>query len=427
MSEERHSKMAVHPLKVEDAGELLKRGAVVRRTKVVVAVVLVLLGLGAARTVVSRIQNTQELEAGVVERGRNYVKTTLAKSSEAGQTIALPGTLQGYTQSPIYARAGGYVKHWTKDIGARVTRGELLAEIETPETDQQLSQAVAARQQAQSSLDLAKSTAARWDALRKKDVVSQQELDEKRSASEQAVSNLAAAEANVQRLSQLQGFKRLLAPTDGVITRRNVDTGDLIDAGAGGGLARALFIVTQTDPLRLYVNVPQSYAQLIKVGQSVVVTQAELSGKKFEGKVARTGASIDTQSRTLQVEVSLANKDGVLLPGAFVQVEIPLALSRSLSIPNNALIIRGEGTMVAVVDDKNHVSIKPVQLGRNYGVKVEVMSGLESGERLVLNPADSLSAGDEVTFVAAEDDKVAKPEKVDKADKRAGDAQKTKP
>jgi RND family efflux transporter MFP subunit len=421
MSEERHSQMAVHPLQVEDAAELLKRGAVVRRTKMVVIAVLVLLGLGAARTVVSRMQNTQELQAGVVERGRNYVKTTLAKTSEAGQTIALPGTLQGYTQSPIYARAGGYVKRWTKDIGARVSRGELLAEIETPETDQQLSQAVAARQQAQSSLDLAKTTAARWDALRKKDVVSQQELDEKRSASDQAVSNLAAAEANVQRLSQLQGFKKLVAPTDGVITRRNVDTGDLIDAGAGGGLARALFIVTQTDPLRLYINVPQSYAQLIKVGQSVVVTQAELTGKKFDGKVARTGASIDTQSRTLQVEVSLANKDGVLLPGAFVQVEIPLALSRSLSIPNNALIIRGEGTMVAVVDDKNRVSIKPVQLGRNYGVKVEITSGLTSGERLVLNPSDSLSSGDEVSFVAAEDDKVAK------ADKTAGAARNSKP
>lgn len=423
MSEERHSPLAVHPLQVADGGELLKRGAIVRRTKIGVAVVLVLLGLGAARTVISRMHNNQELAAGVVERGRNYVKTAVANASEAGQTIALPGTLQGFTQSPIYARAGGYVKRWTKDIGARVSRGELLAEIETPETDQQLSQAVAARQQAEFSLALAKSTAARWDALRKKDVVSQQELDEKRNASDQAVSNLAAAEANVQRLSQLQGFKRLLAPTDGVITRRNVDTGDLIDAGASGGLARALFVVTQTDPLRLYVSVPQSYAQLIKVGQSVVVTQAELSGQKFQGKVARTAASIDTQSRTLQVEVSLPNKEGILLPGAFVQVALPLALSRSLSIPNNALIIRGEGTMVAVVGEKNRVEIKSVQLGRNYGEKVEVTGGLASGERLVLNPPDSLSVGDEVSFNAAEDDKVAKPG----GEKGKADARKTTP
>ena len=181
--------------------------------------------------------------------------------------------------------------------------------------------------------------------------------------------------------------------------------------------------MTQTDPLRLYINVPQSYAQLIKVGQSVVVTQAELSGQKFEGKVARTGASIDTQSRTLQVEVSLPNKEGILLPGAFVQVALPLALSRSLSMPNNALIIRGEGTMVAVVGEKNQVNIKPVQLGRNFGEKVEVLKGVASGERLVLNPPDSLSSGDEVTFVAAEDDKVAT--KV--ADKGKGDARKTTP
>ena len=409
MSEERHSKLAVHPLEVGDSGELLLRGEIVRRTKITVAIVLLLLGAGAARTIIGRAHASQELKAGVAERGRNYVKTTVAKASESGQKIVLPGTLQGFVQSPIYARAGGYVKHWTKDIGSRVKRGELLVEIETPETDQQLSQAIAARKQAEASLELAKSTASRWDAMRKKDVVSQQEVDERRSASEQAVANLAAAEANVQRLAQLQGFKRLLAPTDGVITKRNVDTGDLVDAGASGGLARALFVVTQTDPLRLYVNVPQSYAHLVKIGQSVVVSQAELSGQKFTGQVARTAASIDPASRSLQVEVSLSNKAGLLLPGAFVQVELPLALSQALAIPNNALIIRGEGTMVAVVDEKNRVHLKPLKLGRNYGEKVEVLNGLASGERMVLNPPDSLTEGDEVSFVAAQDDKVAAP------------------
>ncbi len=405
MSEERHSPLAVHPLEGDSAGDLLKRRQVIRRAKIAAVVVLVLLGIGAARTVVSRMLKAQELQAGVTERSRNYVKTTLAKPNDANQTLALPGTLQGFVQSPIYARAGGYVKRWTKDIGSRVSRGELLAEIETPETDQQLSQAVAARQQAESGLALAKSTAARWDALRKKDVVSQQELDEKRSASDQAQANLAAAEANVQRLSQLQGFNRLVAPTDGVITRRNVDTGDLIDAGAGGGVARALFVVTQTDPLRLYVNVPQSYAQLIKVGQSVVVTQAELKGQKFSGQVARTAASIEATSRSLQVEISLPNKDGTLLPGAFVQVELPLVATRRLAIPNNALIIRGEGTMVAVVGGQNKVHMQPVKLGRNFGERVEVVDGLGNDARLVLNPPDSLSEGDEVSFAAAEDDK----------------------
>ncbi len=405
MSEDRHSPLALHPVDPDESGELLKRGQIVRRAKIAAIIVLVLLAIGAGRTVISRVYNAKELEAGATEHNKNYVKTTLAKASESGQTLALPGTLQGFVQSPIYARAGGYVKRWTKDIGARVAKGELLAEIETPEIDQQLSQAVAARQQAAASLDLAQSTALRWEALRKKDAVSQQEVDERRSASAQAGANLAAAEANVQRLRQLENFKRIIAPTDGVITRRNVDTGDLIDAGASGGLTRALFVVTQTDPLRLYVNVPQTYAQLVKPGQSVVVTQAELRGQKFQGQVARTAASIDATSRSMQVEIALPNSAGTLLPGAFVQVALPLAASSGLAIPNNALIIRGDGIKVAAIDAEGRVRLKPVQLGRNYGERVEVVGGVASGDRLVLNPSDSLAEGDAVSFNAAEDDK----------------------
>lgn len=405
MSEERHSSLAIHPVAAGDSGELLKRGQVIRRAKIATLIVLILLALGAVRTVISRMHNNKVLEASAVERNKNYVKTALAKTSDTGQTLALPGNLQGFVQSPIYARAGGYMKRWTKDIGARVSKGELLAEIETPEIDQQLSQAVAARQQAAASLELAQSTAARWEALRKKDAVSQQEVDERRSASTQAGANVAAAEANVQRLRQLENFKRIIAPTDGIITKRNVDTGDLIDAGAGGGLARALFIVTQTDPLRLYVNVPQTYAQLVKAGQTVVVTQAELRGQKFQGQIARTAASIDATSRSMQVEISLPNASGTLLPGAFVQVALPLAASKGLSILNNALVIRGDGVKVAVVDAQGKVQMKLVRLGRNYGEKVEVVDGLADGERLVLNPSDSLVEGDVVTFNAAEDDK----------------------
>jgi RND family efflux transporter MFP subunit len=407
MSEERHSNLDLHPVDAGASGEMLKRGEIVRRAKILAIIVVVLLGIGAARTVISRIYNNRELQAGANERNRNYVKTTVVKATDAGQTLALPGTLQGFVQSPIYARAGGYVKRWTKDIGSRVKRGELLAEIETPEIDQQLSQAVAARQQASSSLELAKSTAARWEALRLKDAVSQQELDERRSLSAQSSANLAAAEANVQRLNQLQNFKRVLAPTDGVITRRNVDTGDLIDAGAAGGLTRALFVVTQTDPLRLYVNVPQAYAQLVKTGQTVVVTQAELRGQKFQGQVARTAASIDATSRSMQVEISLPNLSGALMPGAFVQVSLPLLASRGFSIPNNALVIRGDGVKVAVVGAQNRVHMQPVQLGRNYGENVEVAEGLANGDRLVLNPPDSLSEGDEVSYSAAEDARAA--------------------
>lgn len=427
MSEERHAPLGVHPLQVEDGEEPVKRTQVIRRTKILVWVVLLVLAVGAARTLYSRSQTADKLQAGTVEASRNFVKTTLANTNERGQTINLPGNLQGFTQSPIYARAGGYIKRWSKDIGSTVRRGEVLAEIETPETDQQLSQALAARKQAQASLDLAKSTAARWEALRKKDVVSQQELDERRNAAEQANANLAAAEANVQRLGQLQGFKVLVSPTDGIITRRNVDVGDLVDPGAAGGVARALFVVTQSNTLRLYVNVPQSYTQLVKIGQEVTVTQAELAGQSFKGQVVRTSGSIDPATRSLQVEISLSNKDGVLMPGAFVQVALPLAAAKTLAIPNNALLIRGEGTMVATIDETKHVHLKQVKLGRNFGERVEVLDGLQSKTRLVMNPSDSLSEGDEVSFNAEEDDKPpAKPQAEAKA-QGASEAKKATP
>ena len=407
MSEQRHSPLAIHPIPEEASAELLRRRHIIRRSKWVVGVVLLVLAVGAGRTLLSRYQNGKALQAGVTERNQNYVKTSLVKVSQNAPMVALPGSLQGYVQSPIYARAAGYVKRWHKDIGSRVTKGEVLAELETPEIDELYAQAQADRQQAAASLEVAKSTEVRWVALRAKDAVSQQEVDERRSASTQAQARLASTEANVQRLNQLLNFKRVLAPTDGVITRRNVDTGDLVDAGASGGLARALFVVTQTDPLRLYVNVPQAYAQQVKIGQAVTVTQAELRDQKFEGKVARTAASIDALSRSMQVEIALPNKEGVLLPGAFVQVDLPLAAKPGIAIPNNALIIRGDGIKVAVIDAERRVRMQAVTLGRNFGERVEVLSGLAQGARLVLNPPDALSESDLVSFNAEQDDKAA--------------------
>jgi RND family efflux transporter MFP subunit len=314
----------------------------------------------------------------------------------------LPGTLQGFVQSPIAARASGYLKRWYKDIGSRVEKGELLAELETPEIDQQLSQAIATREQAASSLALAKSTLERWEALRKKDAVSQQELDERRSGDAQARANLAAADANVERLRQLEGFKRVVAPFAGVITRRNVDVGDLIDAGGGAG--RTMFLLAQTDPLRVYINVPQSSAQLIKPGQQAIVTQAELHGQTFRGEVARTSGSIDAATRTMQIEITLRNRDGVLMPGAYVQVSLPLLSSRALVIPTNALVIRADGMSVAVVDAAGRVHLKPVKIGRNYGETVEVLDGVAVTDHFVLNPSDSLAEGDQVATAPAAKD-----------------------
>lgn len=370
-----------------------------RRAKVLTVVALALLVLLGGRTVFSRISNAKTLEAGAAERNKLYVRVASPNSDGAGLNLALPGTLQGFVQAPIAARASGYLKKWHKDIGTRVKQGDLLAEIETPEIDQQLSQAMAARNQAASSLDLARSTLERWESLKRKDVVSQQELDEKRSADAQARANLAAADANVERLKQTESFKRVLAPFSGVITRRNVDVGDLIDAGGGAG--RALFVLAQTDPLRVYVNVPQSYAQLVKQGQQVVVTQAELRGTGFKGEIVRTAASIDATTRTMQVEITLPNKEGILLPGAFVQVALPLQPSGVMTIPTNALMIRAEGPRVAAVGADNKVHLRPVRVGRNYGEAIEVLDGVSGKDRLVLNPPDSLNEGDEVVIAPA--------------------------
>ena len=402
MSDERPVGSGIHLDATADPGETVRRAKLVRGTRIVTVVVLILLALGAARTVISRISSNRTLEEGTVERAKVYVKVAVPKSGDAGQTLSLPGTLQGFVQSPISARASGYLKRWYKDIGSRVEKGDLLAEIETPEIDQQLSQAIAARQLAAASLDLARSTVERWESLRKKDAVSQQELDERRSANTQAVANLAAAEANVQRLRQLEGFKRIVAPFAGLITRRNVDVGDLIDAGSNGG--RPLFLLAQTDPLRVYVNVPQTYSQLIKPGQKVVVTQAELRGRKFDGEVARTSASIDTTTRTMQIEVALPNRDGALLPGAFVQVALPLAASKALLIPTTTLLIRGEGIRVAAVDAQGKVHLRPIRIGRNYGETVEVIDGVTGNEQLILNPSDSIADGDQVSIALATKD-----------------------
>ncbi len=378
-----------------------KRADVMRRARILVIIVVVGLAVGAGRTVISRMSNARVLEAGTVEAATQYVKVATPKLLDAGPTLSLPGSLRGFVESPISARASGYLRHWYKDIGSRVAKGELLAEIETPEIDQQLTQAMASRQQAAASLALATSSMERWESLRTKDAVSQQELDERRSADAQARANLGAADANVGRLRQLEGFKRVVAPFAGVITRRNVDVGDLIDASGNSG-GHALFLLAQTDPLRVYVNVPQSYAQMIKPGQQVVVTQSELAGRTFRGEVARTSASIDASTRTMQVEVALPNRDGVLLPGAFVQVALPLAASQTLVIPANALLFRADGLRVAVVGEDGKVHLRAVQIGRNYGQTIEVLDGVAATDRLVLNPSDSLAEGDRVTVALAD-------------------------
>jgi RND family efflux transporter MFP subunit len=277
-----------------------------------------------------------------------------------------------------------------------------LADISAPEIDQELSQAQATRVQAAASEELAKSTADRWQTLRKKDAVTQQDLDERLSAANQAKANLDAADANVRRLKQLQGFNQVAAPYDGVVTRRNIDVGDLVNAG-NGGTGFAMFSVAQVDPLRLYVYVPQVYASQVKVGEAVTVTLAERAGEEYQGTVVRTARAIDPVNRTMQVEIRVPNPKELLITGAYVQVSLPIdADSGVLTVPTSVLLFRPEGTRAALVDGQGRVKLTPVKLGTDFGTAVEILSGLKASDRLVVNPADSLADGDLVTLAPSQ-------------------------
>ncbi len=393
---ESHQSLGIHA--GGDAERHAPRGPMMRRARIAVLIILILLALGAIRTVVARIIDGHELDRRTTVQAIQYVSVIAPDQSNGGTAVELPGTLQGLVESPIYARSNGYLVSWSKDIGAHVEKGELLATISSPEVDQELSQAVASRQQQVSSLALAKSSAERWQALRQKDAVSQQELDERQSAYTQAQANLAAADANVKRLQELEGFTRILAPFAGIITRRNVDVGDLIDSGSGG-TARPLFTLAKVDPLRLYIYVPQTDSAVIHPGVTVTVTQSEMPGQEFQGVIARTAGAIDTATRTLQVEVQLPNHDGKLLPGAYVEVKVPTSSRSALIVPVNTLLFRKEGVRIAIVDSNNVARLKPVSIGKDYGEKVEIVNGLEASDRVILNPADALMDGQAVTIV----------------------------
>jgi RND family efflux transporter MFP subunit len=376
----------------------LQTAAILRRAKLIVYGILGVLLCGAGLVLVLRGFHASALAASTQLHARQYVTTVIPKAGGDGQPLTLPGTLLGVIESTVYARSNGYVVRWVQDIGSSVKKGDLLAEIAAPEIDQELSQAVSTRAQAAASASLAKSTADRWQALRQKDAVTQQDLDERLSAYNQAAANLAAVEANVGRLQKLQGFNRVVAPFDGVVTRRNIDVGDLVNAG-NGGTGQALFGVAQVDPLRLYVYVPQAYAPQIKIGAAVTVTLAEKAGGKYQGTVARTARAIDAATRTMQVEIRVPNPTGELIAGSYVQVTLPINIDdKALVVPTNVLLFRADGTRVALVDPQGRVRLTAVKLGTDFGTTVEVLSGLGAADRLVLNPADSLADGDVVTL-----------------------------
>ena len=377
----------------------VQASTLLRRSKVVVAALLAMLLASGALVLVLRTFQARALANAAEIHAVQYVTVTRAVSGAAGAPVKLPGSLQGVIETTVYARSSGYVLRYTKDIGAVVKKGDLLAEIAAPEIDQQLAQAQAARVQSAASESLSKTSADRWQNLRAKDAVTQQELDERLGAYQQARADLAAATANVSRLRSLQGFSRVTAPIDGVVTRRNVDVGDLVNAG-NGGAASALFTVAQTDLLRLYIYVPQAYADRVKVGDNVAVSLAERAGTRYQGSIARTARAIDPTTRTLQAEIRVPNPDGALLAGSYVEVSLDiLGESAALVIPTNVLLFRAEGPRVAVVDGGGHVHLTAVEIGTDFGTSLQVLHGIGAADQIIVNPADSIADGDAVTLV----------------------------
>jgi RND family efflux transporter MFP subunit len=328
-----------------------------------------------------------------------YVDVVSPKASADADEIALPGSTSAFNDTPIYARTSGYVKHWYVDIGARVKKGQLLATIETPELDQQLQQARADLENAEANLQLATTTAARWQHLLETDSVSHQETDQAVSDlhSKQALVN--SSKANVERLGQLQAFERVTAPFDGVVTARNTDIGALVQAGDNSG-PKELFHLAAIQTLRVYIAVPEIYAALVKTGERAQLTLDALPGETLTGTVVRNADAIDVASRTLNVEVDVPNPTGRLLPGAyaFVHLRVP-PHPGTVTIPSNALLFRAEGLRAGVVRNA-HVELTPITIGQDYGSTVEVISGLSARDTVIVNPSDSLANGAAVQLVA---------------------------
>jgi RND family efflux transporter MFP subunit len=358
---------------------------------VAVAIAVVLVGAGIA----SRASSSKELRHWTDDQAQPVVTVMQPQSSGNSSTLALPGRLEAYSRAPIYARVSGYVKDWKVDIGGRVQAGQLLAEIEAPDVDQQLSQARADLLTAQANAALAGTTAKRWQQLVKTDAVSRQEVDVKNGdfAAKQAI--VKATQANVERLEVMEGFKRIVAPFDGIVTARTTDIGALINSGSGKGLE--LFVVSDTRKLRLYVNIPQNYVAQIASGTNATMTVPERPGRTFTATVEATAQSVDPASGATLVQLAVDNEAGELLPGAFANVRFDLrSAATNLSVPASALIFDSSGMRVATLGSDNRVVFKPVTIGRDLGTVIEISSGLASNDRIVDSPPDGIAKGDQV-------------------------------
>ena len=355
---------------------------------------LVLAACVLAGLVIAGMAPRWKARQGLVEQkealAEPYVTVILPKVAAKEARLTLPGEVRALVEAPIYARTSGYLKKWMVDIGSSVKMGQLLAEIEAPEVDQQLLQARAQLIEAEAAAKLARATATRYDALRKTAVVSAQDQEEKSAMAATSEATVEAARANVQKLAETQSFERVTAPFDGIITDRGTDIGQLINAGAG----QALFRLAQADTLRIYVRAPQGVSHEIMPEMTADLTLPELPGRTFEAKVVRTAGAIDVASRTLLVELEVDNRKGEIFAGSHAEISFKLKpTNAALLLPSNALLFRSEGPQVGVVDENGHVALHTIKLGRDFGREIEVLTGIKPEDRIILNPSDSLTSG----------------------------------
>jgi RND family efflux transporter MFP subunit len=361
----------------------------IRRYALILGVVALIL---AAWGEISRVMARSALGDSAAQAAIPTVVTVTAQASNVGEDLALPGAVQAYIEAPVYARTSGYLKSWSTDIGTQVTKGQLLAEIETPEVDQQLAQAQADLATAKANESLSNSTNARWQGLLATESVSKQDADEKSGDAAAKKASADSAAANVARLRELESFKRVVAPFSGVITARNTDIGALINAGQSAGTE--LFRIADTHKLRIYVRVPEAYASVTKPGLEAQLRFVEYPQREFAATTVRTSNALDPTLRTLQVELQLDNAKGEILPGAFAEVHFKLAANaQTLRLPANTVLFRAAGLQVATVDSQQRVELKSIVQGRDFGNVIEVLSGLAANEQVVLNPPDSITDG----------------------------------
>jgi RND family efflux transporter MFP subunit len=358
---------------------------------VIVVAVAVIWGISSRRKTNAQLaQETQELAVPVVA-------VIHPKAGAPQQEIVLPGDMQPFTDAPIYARINGYLKKWYADIGAHVKAGQLLAEIDAPEVDQQLQQARADLATAQANLHLAEITATRYKDLLKTESVAQQDVDNAVGNYEARNTAVESAQSNVKRLEETQSFEKIYVPFDGIITARNTDIGALIDSGSGGGPARELFHIAAVNRLRVYINVPQIYTPHLRLGLHADLVLRELPGRKFEGTVVRDSGAIDSTTRTMLAEIDVNNPTGELKPGAYVEVHLKMPTSvTTFTLPVNATIFKSAGMQVATVKNNKTIALVPITIGRDFGSEIEVLDGLKADDSVVINPPDSLIDGENV-------------------------------